>query len=206
MGETYILIVGRLKLDSLVEEILQDREDTVALQAALQTREELEVELHGAPLAQPDLLLDLGSRLGQQVIHDAARGLRLLGRGVLPAILHARVEAIVPAVCGRRGRGGGLVGQGVDDQDDGSGEGGLEGLLDGELQHEVNKVCAQPLVVIIIGEEVRDAVDLLLDAAEGAVGEVDDLLAKAGRDGGLVAAAGAALVAVGLVVVVILCG
>jgi hypothetical protein len=51
---------------------------------------------------------------------------------------------------------------------------------------------------------MRDAVDLLLDAAEGAVGEVDDLLAQARGDRGFVAAAGAALVAVGLLVIVIL--
>lgn len=204
IGATYILIVVGLKLDSLVEEILQDREDTFALQAALQAREELKVELHSAPLAQLDLLLELGSRLGQEVIDDAARGLWLLSCPILPAVLHARVEAIVPAVCRRGGRRG-LVRQGVDDQDDGGGEGSLERLLDGELQHQVHEVCAQPLVVIVVGKEVRDPVDLLLDAAEGAVGEVDDLLAQARRDGGLVAAAWAALVAVGLVVVVILC-
>lgn len=95
--------------------------------------------------------------------------------------------------------------QGVHDQHYGSGKGRLEGLLDGKLQDQVDKVGAQPLVVVVVGQEVGDAVDLLLDAAEGAVGEVDDLLAQAGGDGGLVAAAWAALVAVGLMVVVILC-
>lgn len=205
VGATYILVVGSLQLDSLVEEVLQDRQDTVAFQAVLQAREQLEVELHGAPLAQPDLLLDLGSCLGQQVIHNTTGRLGLGGRWlILPTILHARVEPIVPAVgsClgGRR-----LVRQGVDDQNDSSGEGRLEGLLDGELQDQVDKVGAQPLVVVVLGQEVGDAVDLLLDAAEGAVGKVDDLLAQAGGNRGLVAAARAALVAVGLVVVVILC-
>lgn len=210
LGATYILIIGSLELDSLVEEILQDGEDTVTLQTALQAREQLEVELHGTPLAQPDLLLDLGGRLGQEIIDNATGGLGLRGRWlVLPSILHARVEAIITTTtvggtsgccCGRR-----LVGQGVDDQDDGGGERGLEGLLDGELQDQVDEVCAQPLVVVVVGQQLRDPVDLLLDAAEGVVGEVDDLLAQARRDGGLVAAAGAALVAVGLLVVVILC-
>lgn len=207
LGATYILVVGSLKLDSLVEEILQDREDTVTFQTALQARQKLEVELHGAPLAQPDLLLDLGGRLGQEIIDNAAGGLGLRGRWlVLPAILHARVEAIITStVGGASGCGRRLVRKGVDDQDDGGGERGLEGLLDGELQDQVDEVCAQPLVVVVVGQEVRDPVDLLLDAAEGVVGEVDDLLAQARRDWGLVAAARAPLVAVGLLVVVILC-
>lgn len=207
LGITHILIVGSLELHSLVEEILQDGENTVIIQAALQARQQLEQELHGAPLAQPDLLLDQGGRLDQQVINNAAGGLgfRLLWL-VLATILHARVEAIVPTVGGGGGGlGRRLVRQGVDDQDDGCGERCLEGLLEGKLQHQVHEVCAQPLVVVVVGQEVRDPVDLLLDAAEGAVGEVDDLLAQARGDGGLVAAAGAALVAVGLVVVVILC-
>lgn len=204
---TYILIVGSLELDSLVEEVLQDREDTITLQTALQARKQLEVELHGTPLAQPDLLLNLGGRLGQEIIDNAADRLGLHGRRlVLPAILHARVEAIITTTVGRAsGCRRRLVGQGVDDQDDGGGERGLEGLLDGKLQDQVDEVCAQPLVVVVVGQEVRDPVDLLLDSAEGVVGEVDDLLAQARRDGGLVAAAGAALVAVGLLVVVILC-
>lgn len=99
VGATYILIVGSLQLDSLVEQVLQDREDTVALQTALKAREQLEVELHGAPLAQPDLVLDLSSRLGKQVIHNTTGRLGLHGRWlILPTILHTRIEPIVPAV------------------------------------------------------------------------------------------------------------
>lgn len=205
---THILIVISLKLNSLVEEILQDGKDTITLQAALQAREELEVKLDLAPLAELDLLLDLGRCLGQKVIDHATRRLRLLGRLrlILAPVLHARIQAIVPAV--RRGSGSGrgrLVRQGVHDQHDGGRERRLEWLLDGELQHQIDEVGAQPLVVVVVGQEVRDPVDLLLDTTEGVVGEVDDLLAQAGRDRGLVTASGTALVAVGLLVVVILC-
>jgi hypothetical protein len=68
---------------------------------------------------------------------------------------------------------------GVGEQHDGGYEGRLERLLDGQLQHQVDKVAAQQLVVPVVGEERRDGLHLLVPRPHGVLGDGDELLAHA---------------------------
>lgn len=195
---TYIFGAGRLQLDRAIKQGVQYGEDALALQTALQACQELEVELHGAPLARLDLFFNGGGRLLEQVVYDAtARN----GLFALP-LHHGRVAARrVFAILWRHR----LVGQRVDHQDHGRDKGRLERLLYDQLEGEVHECFAQAQVVVVVGQELCDALDLLVYAANGRVGNVEQLLAEAHGDGGLVATARAAVFALGRVVVFIFC-
>lgn len=172
-GATHIFRTLGLQIESPSHQIVQDGKHTLSLQTALQTCQKFQVKLDAPPLAQPNLVPDGRGQLGQQVIHHAAGRLRDLG----------------PAVR-----------QSVHDQHHGSDEWSLEGLLDDELEHELDEVAAQALIVIVVSQKLRNGLDLFVAATEGRFGELQDLFADANWDGGFVSSSGSTSV-VGIIVI-----
>ena len=80
----------------------------------------------------------------------------------------------------------------VGEQHDSRNKRRLEGLLDGQLQDQVDKVAPQQLVVPVVGEQRRDRLDLLVPGAHRVLGDGDELLAHAHVGRRIVAAAGRA--------------
>lgn len=119
-GETHILGASRLQINSPIKQLFQQWEYPLPLQAALQTSQKLQVQLHLAPFALGDLLLDQFRQLREQHIDDLRAG-RVRDdhdggdEGRLERLLNGQLESevdkvtaqqlVIPVVC-EEGRNG----------------------------------------------------------------------------------------------------